>query len=151
MPDGDTRRRLRVACTDERGRAIAAGGLARWLERVAPARARGRVSVALVPDTRVRTLNRRYRRKNRPTDVLSFPADAGEFTSAKTGVRFLGDIVIARGVAAAQAREAGHSTATECRLLALHGLLHLLGYDHERDDGQMDRLEMRLRVKGGLK
>ena len=63
---------------------------------------------------------------------------------------FLGDIVIARGVAARQAREAGHAERTEWRVLALHGLLHLLGYDHERDAGEMRRVEARLRRKGGL-
>jgi probable rRNA maturation factor len=64
---------------------------------------------------------------------------------------FLGDIVIARGVARRQARAAGHAEATEMRVLALHGLLHLLGYDHERDGGAMARLERRLRRKGGLR
>jgi len=64
---------------------------------------------------------------------------------------FLGEIVIARGVARRQAREAGHSELTELRVLALHGLLHLLGYDHERDTGQMSRVEERLRRKGGLR
>jgi probable rRNA maturation factor len=63
----------------------------------------------------------------------------------------LGDIVIARGVARRQAREVGHSEATELRVLALHGLLHLLGYDHERDSGAMARLERRLRRRGGLR
>jgi probable rRNA maturation factor len=63
---------------------------------------------------------------------------------------FLGDIVIARGVARRQARAARHSERTEIRVLALHGLLHLLGYDHERDDGLMRRVEGRLRRKGGL-
>jgi probable rRNA maturation factor len=63
----------------------------------------------------------------------------------------LGDIVIAAGVAGRQARAAGHSLQTELRLLALHGLLHLLGYDHERDDGRMARLERRLRRRGGLR
>jgi probable rRNA maturation factor len=62
----------------------------------------------------------------------------------------LGDIVIARGVARRQARAAGHSERMELRVLALHGLLHLLGYDHESDDGQMSRVEARLRRKGGL-
>jgi probable rRNA maturation factor len=62
----------------------------------------------------------------------------------------LGDIVIARGVATRQARAAGHPFATELRVLALHGLLHLLGHDHERDDGAMARLEARLRRKAGL-
>jgi len=64
---------------------------------------------------------------------------------------FLGDIVIARGVARRQARDAGHSELTEWRLLALHGLLHLLGYDHYRDRGRMLRVERRLRRAGGLR
>jgi probable rRNA maturation factor len=63
----------------------------------------------------------------------------------------LGEIVIARGVARRQAREAGHSEQTELRVLALHGLLHLLGYDHERDNGRMRRAEQRLRRRGGLR
>jgi probable rRNA maturation factor len=100
------------------------------------------MTVALVPDARVRNLNQRYRHTDAPTDVLSFPA-------AEPGV--LGDVVIATGVARRQARLAGHALQTEIRILALHGLLHLLGYDHERDDGQMARLERRLRRKGGLR
>ena len=64
---------------------------------------------------------------------------------------FLGEIVIARGVARCQAREAHHSELTELRVLALHGLLHLLGYDHESDGGRMRRTEQRLRRKGGLR
>lgn len=127
--------------TDERGRPEAAGGLARWLTRVAPARARGAVSVALVSDARVRALNRQYRGHDVATDVLSFPANAH---------RFLGDIVIARGVARRQAHALGHGDPTELRVLALHGLLHLLGYDHERDRGTMARVERRLWRKGGL-
>ena len=117
-------------------------GLAAWLESVAPARARGAMTVAIVSDARVRALNRQYRKKDTPTDVLSFPAQERGF---------LGDVVIASGVAARQAREAGHSLAIEVRVLALHGLLHLLGYDHERDDGRMARLERRLRKRGGLR
>jgi probable rRNA maturation factor len=121
-------------------------GLAAWLTGVAPAAARGEVSVAVVSDARVRTLNRAYRGKDVATDVLSFPGDG----RAPSGRRFLGDIVIAAGVAGRQAREAGHTAATELRVLALHGLLHLLGYDHESDDGHMARVEARLRRKGGL-
>jgi probable rRNA maturation factor len=116
-------------------------GLAAWLTRVAPARARGEVTVAISSDTRIRALNRQFRRKDKPTDVLSF--EAGEPGR-------LGDVVIALGVARRQARDAGHSLDTELRVLALHGLLHLLGYDHEHDDGRMARLERRLRRKGGL-
>ena len=100
------------------------------------------MTVAIVSDARVRALNRKFRRKDAPTDVLSFPFEEPGY---------LGDVVISSGVAARQARAAGHSLATELRVLALHGLLHLLGYDHERDDGQMARLERRLRRVGGLR
>lgn len=154
MPDGEGR--LRVLVADDRGRPVAVPGLAAWLRRVAPARARGVVCVALVSDRRVRALNRAYRRKDYATDVLSFPnKTAPPFVPAVSPgssvvERFLGDIVIARGVARRQAREAGHSERTELRVLALHGLLHLLGYDHEQDDGRMLRVERRLRRKGGL-
>jgi probable rRNA maturation factor len=145
--------RLRVAVSDARGRAVNDRGLARWLVRTAPTGAGGELSVALVSDARMRQLNRRYRRCGHATDVLSFPAasdpvsGAGELRHAR---RFLGDVVIARGVARRQARAAGHAETSEIRLLALHGLLHLLGYDHERDDGEMERLERQLRKKGGL-
>jgi len=152
MPDGDTR--LRVRISDGQGRHLRAAGLGRWLAAIAPARARGVVSVALVTDGRLRALNRAYRRKDYATDVLSFPAVSEEPKTRRRAVPsppFLGDIVIARGVAKRQARAAGHAEGTELRILALHGLLHLLGYDHERDDGRMLRVERRLRRKGGLR
>jgi probable rRNA maturation factor len=154
-------RALRVLVGDDRGRRVpSAPALARWLRTIAPARARGTVSVALLSDARVRALNRRYRGVNQATDVLSFPASL-EPRAAKSKLRAtsherrvpspsLGDIVISRGVARRQAREAGHSELTEWRVLALHGLLHLLGYDHERDRGRMRRVERRLRRQGGL-
>src|SRR5688572_22986896 len=160
-PDG-----LTVIVGDARGQPVPVAGLAAWLRRTAPANARGRVSIALVTDRRIQALNRTYRQKDYPTDVLSFPANAPPRRTRRTqrsrpvfssvspvgsGVEsFLGEIVIARGVARRQAREAGHSELTELRVLALHGLLHLLGYDHERDTGQMSRVEERLRRKGGL-
>jgi probable rRNA maturation factor len=136
-------RRVRVAVTDGRGRPVRAAGLAKWLESVAPARATGEVGIALVGDAAIRDLNRRYRRKDRVTDVLAFPSDDGEQ---------LGDIVIATGVAYRQALEAGHSYSVELRVLALHGFLHLLGYDHHHpaDGGLMSRVEARLRRRGGL-
>ena len=121
---------------------LRAPGLARWLQATAPRQARGAVVVALVSDARVRQLNARYRAKDAPTDVLSFGADEPGF---------LGEVVIASGVARRQARQAGHSVQVELRILGLHGLLHLLGYDHERDDGRMARIERRLRRKGGLR
>ncbi|MGE5245488.1 MAG: rRNA maturation RNase YbeY [Betaproteobacteria bacterium] len=155
-------RPLNVLVGDERGRPVRAGGLGAWLARVAPARARGTVSIALVSDARVRALNRRYRRRDHATDVLSFPAvqpptPRSRASSPEPPVLgpqppFLGDIVIATGVARRQAREAGHSARTELRVLALHGLLHLLGYDHEGGGGpRMARFERTLRRRGGLR
>jgi probable rRNA maturation factor len=140
--------RLHVVIADHLGRPVAVRGLASWLRRVAPARATGSVSVALVSDARIRQLNRTYRRKNHATDVLSFPSGRLPASSHRA---FLGDIVIARGVAKRQAREAGHDELTELKILALHGLLHLLGYDHRRDAGRMLRVERRLRKRGGLR
>ena len=142
--------------SDGRGRRVGAAGLARWLARVAPARARGLVSIAITSDVHVQRLNRRFRGVDKSTDVLSFPsseprAQSREPRAPSPEPRVLGDIVIARGVARRQAREAGHSELTEWRVLALHGLLHLMGYDHERDDGRMRRAERRLRRKGGLR
>ena len=147
MPsEGADDRRLRVLVADEKGRRVSAPGVSRWLARVAPRSARGEVGVALVSNARVRALNRRYRRRDYATDVLSFPN-----LQSLTPDRYLGDIVIATGVARRQARKAGHSELTELRVLALHGLLHLLGYDHERDRGTMAKLERTLRRKGGLR
>lgn len=147
---GRARARLVVSVTNARGRPLAAGGLGRWLAQAAPAGAGGQVSVALLSDEEVRRLNRRYRRKDRPTDVLSFPAAAETVSPRARASRPLGDIAIAKGVAARQARQYGHSLGVECRVLALHGLLHLLGYDHETDRGEMSRLEERLRREAGL-
>lgn len=119
--------------------------LAEWTRRLLAARAlRGRsgpggegrhVSILVCGDARMRVLNRAWRRKDRPTDVLSFPS--GEPGS-------LGDIAIDLPYAARQARARGHATGREVQLLLAHGLLHLLGYDHERDDGEMFRLQRRL-------
>ncbi len=139
-------KRLAVSIIDEQGRPVSVPGLAVWLARIAPARARGAVNVAIVSDQRVRALNKTYRRKDYPTDVLSFPSEP----LALSPQPFLGEIVIARGVAKRQARDAGHSEYAELRVLALHGLLHLLGYDHEIDAGRMRLIEQRLRRKGGL-
>src|SRR5207249_4461422 len=109
---------LRVLVADGQGRQVRAGALASWLGRVAPAFARGTVSVALVSSARIRALNRTYRRKDCATDVLSFTAVDLREPVKKAGDRsgdFLGDIVIARPVAQRQARAAGHSESTELR------------------------------------
>ena len=149
-----------MTVSDGRGRPVHDGGLGRWLSDVCPARVRGEVSVALVTDARIHKLNSQYRRKNAPTDVLSFPADGSRIPDNGSRIpdngsrhaKFLGDIVIATGVARRQGREAGHSYQAELRVLALHGLLHLLGYDHDSvdDKGRMARLEEQLRRRGGL-
>jgi probable rRNA maturation factor len=116
--------------------------LARWLERTSPGRARGRVAIALVSDAAMRRLNRTHRHIDRTTDVLSFPSEDAP--------GFLGDLAISLPAARRQAREYGHSTAEELRILALHGLLHLLGYDHETDQGEMEKVEERFRRRAGL-
>jgi probable rRNA maturation factor len=154
MPESPRRVPLSVSVVDAQGRPLRGHRLGTWLSRVAPVRRRSAVTVAVVSDARVRALNRSYRGKDCATDVLSFPAAPAADRSASRrahAVRpYLGDIVIARGVARRQARQAGHDERTEWRVLALHGLLHLLGYDHERDNGTMARVEARLRRKGGL-
>ncbi len=150
MADPDSS--LHVTITDGRGRAARAPGLAAWLRRLAPRAARGSLAIALVTDARIRALNRTYRGRDAATDVLSFPAEVDSARSTTRASWALGDIAIATGVARRQARAAGHSYATELRVLALHGLLHLMGYDHEdpADAGRMARIERRLRAKGGL-
>ena len=134
--------RLRVSVATPDSQDPGTRGLGPWLTKIAPATARGDLSIAIVSDRRMRALNRQFRGKDHVTDVLSFP-------SGERG--FMGDIVIASGVAKQQAKAAGHPVQTEIRVLALHGLLHLLGYDHEHDDGKMARIEAKLRNKAGLK
>jgi probable rRNA maturation factor len=190
--------RLRVTVTDAAGRPAPSSGLARWLERIAPAAARGTLAVALVSDRQIRRLNRDFRDVDKATDVLSFPSGESHRSQLRAGpglrrrlrpgspkrgsakaarprpplsaapgrrrlrgapgpkphapspTPHLGDLAIALGVARRQARDEGHSLGAELKVLALHGLLHLLGYDHERDRGAMDKLEDRLRRRAGL-
>jgi probable rRNA maturation factor len=134
---------VRVSVTDGEGRPLRVPGLSTWLRAVAPARARGAVTIALVGDAAMRRLNRRFAGKDRATDVLSFPSDGADGA--------LGDIAIATGMARRQARDGRRTYLEELRVLALHGLLHLLGYDHHGDGGKMARVESRLRRKGGLR
>jgi probable rRNA maturation factor len=165
---------------------VSISGLERFL---AAARKRLRLAprsltVALVTDSQIARWNRVYRGKNRPTDVLSFPADVSQAEPPTTrklvqsraaratratrlpGNRvasvpasapssenlpgYLGDIAIAPAVARRNARRLGRAFDHEMRILILHGILHLLGYDHETDAGQMDRRENRLRRELGL-
>lgn len=111
------------------------------LTSVLPPGRAGAMGVCLVGDRAMRSLNRRHRAKDATTDVLSFPAGR---TPDPEGLRHLGDVLISVPQAARQARDAGHPLDRELRVLLLHGYLHLLGYDHERDDGTMLRLQRRL-------
>ena len=97
---------------------------------------RGEVNIYVTSSREMQELNRRYRRKNEPTDVLSFP-------SGVPGVA--GDVAISLEIAAASAVDIGHSLATEVKVLILHGLLHLAGYDHEKDNGEMLARETAMR------
>jgi probable rRNA maturation factor len=104
-------------------------------------RSKVEVSVLFCGDRAMRALNRRYRGMDAPTDVLAFPAETGGL---------LGDIVISIPCASRQARRRGESPAREIDRLLLHGFLHLSGYDHETDDGEMNALEKNLRRKLAL-
>jgi probable rRNA maturation factor len=97
--------------------------------------------VLLTSSAEMKSLNRRFRGKDKPTDVLSFPAEPG------AQKQFAGDIAISAEIASQNARALGHSPADEVKILVLHGVLHLRGYDHECDNRQMARREKQLRAK----
>ena len=101
----------------------------------------GEISIAFVSDREMTSLNRKFRGRNKTTDVLTFPS--GDDT-------FLGDIVVSIDQAKRQAADEKHSLATEVRYLILHGVLHALGYDHETDKGEMNALELDVRERVGL-
>lgn len=106
----------------------------------------GTVNVLLTSSATMRSLNLRFRGKNRATDVLSFPAAPGLRTNRK-GAPLAGEIAISADIALQNAIRLEHSPALEVKVLALHGILHLAGYDHERDNGEMARKEGSLRRK----
>lgn len=127
-----------VLLNRQKARPVSPPRLRRVLREAAQAlRVRGELSLVLAGDGLLRRLNREYRGKDKATDVLSFPGDGGEAG--------LGDIVISVAKAERNARRFGRTLPQELDVLALHGFLHVLGYDHEADDGAMDRLEGRLR------
>ena len=113
---------------------VSAAQLQRFARRAQKlAEVQGEVDILIATNKRLRELNRRFRRKNKPTDVLSFPRPSG------------GDIAISAQIARENAQRYGHSLAIELKILVLHGMLHLAGYDHESDNGRMARAEARLR------
>jgi probable rRNA maturation factor len=116
---------------------------------------RSEVTICLVSDAEMARLNEAFRKKKGPTDVLSFPANVRRTRRSRGGNlrafgRELGDIAISPKTAQRYARKHGRMLASEIRVLMLHGVLHLLGYDHETDRGEMDRLEQKLRKRLGI-
>jgi probable rRNA maturation factor len=120
------------------------------------------VTVCLVSDAEIAGMNESFRKKRGPTDVLSFPAvrlrqpsrskrrPASVASSSAGSDASLGDIAIAPAVAKRNAKNFGRTLPTELKILILHGVLHLLGFDHEADHGEMDRTEKKLRKRLGL-
>jgi probable rRNA maturation factor len=121
---------------------LTAFALGRFVARACrAARLKGAVHVLLTSSAEMKSLNHRFRAKNTPTDVLSFPA------ASDAPQTLAGEIAISVEMAAKNARLLGHSTAEEVKILVLHGILHLRGYDHECDNGKMARREKQLRRK----
>jgi probable rRNA maturation factor len=115
------------------------------------------VTICLVSDAEIARMNETFRKKKGPTDVLSFPSDARRQPARSRRVpskmkasEYLGDIAISPATARRYARQHGRTLSSELRVLILHGVLHLLGYDHETDRGEMDRVERKLRKRFGL-
>ena len=128
--------------SDHSGTAIRRGALARFLRNAQKqVGLAGEVNVLITSDAKMRKLNREFRRKDEPTDVLSFP------NSLNGKSEIVGDIAVSAQIARRNAAARGHSLESELKILLLHGLLHLAGHDHESDNGKMARLEQRLRAQ----
>jgi len=110
---------------------------------------RGQVKVLVTGSAVVRSLNLQFRRQNKATDVLSFPSTFSIAESRKTP-KLAGDVAISADIALQNSFRLGHPAAQEIKILALHGILHLAGFDHERDNGEMGRKEAKLRRALGL-
>lgn len=129
---------------DRRVPRLSARALANFVtDACSAARLKGTPTLLVTSSRRMRELNRRFRGKDYATDVLSFPSPS--FVDG-----FSGDIAVSADIASRIARSLGHSAAIEVKILVLHGVLHLAGYDHENDDGEMAKKESRLRVRLGL-
>lgn len=121
---------------------LSEAGLARFAARAASTIGlRGAVHILITSNKEMRSLNRRFRSKDKPTDVLSFPAERFP------GENWAGDIAISAEIASRNALELGHQASQEIKILTLHGVLHLAGYDHENDAGEMAHKEAQLRRK----
>jgi len=105
------------------------------------------VTIQLISDKSMAQLNETYRKKRGPTDVLSFPANG---SAPKRDAEYIGDIAISPETARRNARRFSRTLPAEMRVLILHGMIHLAGFDHETDHGEMDRIERRLRKRLGV-
>jgi probable rRNA maturation factor len=124
------------------GKGVSTKALGRFLARAKRAsKLTGDVAVLVTGNHEIRGLNRRFRKKDKPTDVISFPSDL-DFVA--------GDIAISLDIARQNGRKLGHGTLLELKILILHGILHLAGLDHETDNGRMARREQKLRRELGL-
>src|SRR5690242_19804727 len=131
---------MQVVIARESLNGVSAQALSRFVARARKATGlKGPVAVLLTGNDEMRSLNRQFRRKDKPTDVLSFPAADANGAA--------GDIAISLDIAAENAGRLGHPLATELKILMLHGMLHLAGYDHETDTGEMARRERKLRAE----
>jgi probable rRNA maturation factor len=148
-PASTSAKRTAVSASNKNLRLPSARTLARFLTLAQKTvRLRGQVTVLLTTDACLRKLNRQFRGKNKATDVLSFPAESPFPGTAAE--KIAGDLAISMPTARRQAVEQGHSLSAEIKVLILHGLLHLSGYDHEADKGKMARRELLLRARLGL-
>ena len=147
---GDLPRQMVEIINRQRHRKISSKACRDFTERALQAAALGHraVTIVFVRNAAIKKLNRQFRGKNYATDVLSFPTIAEDFE--QIGQAQLGEVVIAVERAAAQAKESGLTFRNEVQQLILHGLLHLAGYDHETDQGEMDRIELKLRKRLGI-
>jgi len=138
-----------VVIVDQSARGVSRPALAGFLKRASRAAGlQGQVAVRIATNRELCALNLRFRGHKRPTDVLSFPAVSPRLGVESPGgpePQLEGDIVISAEMAAANARRLGHSLTDELKVLILHGLLHLAGYDHETDQGEMEQRETQLR------
>jgi probable rRNA maturation factor len=138
-------RRHSVVIFRKRVAGLNRSSLERFVSRARRAlRLRSPVNVLVTSSREVRTLNRGFRKIDRPTDVLSFPSGALPKNHLP---RIAGEIVLSADIARQSAARLGHPVASEIKILVLHGLLHIAGYDHERDNGRMAALEKRLRLQ----
>jgi len=145
MKIGREERRENLVILRKRVAGLSDASLARFVARAGRSvKLRGATNVVVTSSYELRALNRRFRGKDQPTDVLSFVPDP-DFVRGLAG-----DIAISAEIAKQNARRLGHSTAQEIKILVLHGVLHLAGYDHESDHGMMARKEAKLRQSLGL-